>query len=52
MADMISLYVREQVCEVKRREKQVAAPPKSVWPKNELLGTVPRLYSTFLCFET
>ncbi|KAK4054320.1 hypothetical protein OIO90_003553 [Microbotryomycetes sp. JL221] len=44
MADMFSLYLREQTCEVKRR---LAAPPKEasgVWPKSDILTTLPRLY--------
>ncbi|KAM0789620.1 hypothetical protein ACM66B_000425 [Microbotryomycetes sp. NB124-2] len=44
MADMFTLYMREQTCETKRRK---VAPPKEasgVWPKSDILNTMPRLY--------
>ncbi|KAK4054103.1 hypothetical protein OIV83_001128 [Microbotryomycetes sp. JL201] len=44
MGDMFTLYMREQTCETKRRK---VSPPKEasgVWPKSDILNTMPRLY--------
>lgn len=44
MGDMLALYMRQQVCEVKRR--QARPPPvvaEELWPIAEDLGKVPRL---------
>jgi hypothetical protein len=48
LADMLTLYMREQTCETRRRMEHPVPPAKSHWPKSDILGMVPRLYSAFV----
>lgn len=43
MADMITLYLREQTCEMKRRRGLSLPTAKGRWPKEDMLGKIPRL---------
>ena len=46
LGDMISIYIREQVCETKRRlvSPTPEVDPSHLWPKGDELGVVPRLH--------
>lgn len=45
LGDMLSLYIREQICETKRRLLVPSShlPKDEVWPHPQDLGKVPRL---------
>ncbi|KAM0786130.1 hypothetical protein ACM66B_006939 [Microbotryomycetes sp. NB124-2] len=46
LSDMLSLYLQEKACEVERAETypELVARADSIWPKQDLLDTVPRQY--------
>lgn len=44
LGDMMTLYIQEQLCETRRRLAHPPAMPTDSWPKEDILGLVPRLY--------
>ncbi|KAI5481658.1 capsular related protein, Esterase, SGNH hydrolase-type domain containing [Pseudohyphozyma bogoriensis] len=44
MGDMLALYMRAQVCEVKRRSVAPPPPRNNVWPGEDILGRIPNQY--------
>ncbi|KAM0748680.1 hypothetical protein T439DRAFT_327949 [Meredithblackwellia eburnea MCA 4105] len=44
MGDMLALYMRQQVCESKRRKLAPPKPRHNIWPTDSILGKVPSQY--------
>ncbi|KAM0749799.1 hypothetical protein T439DRAFT_326695 [Meredithblackwellia eburnea MCA 4105] len=44
LGDMLAIYMREQVCEVKRRERLPPRKSAAVWPSEVGLGKLPRMH--------
>lgn len=46
LGDMVSIYMRDQLCETRRRLSHPPpdVAPDTLWPKGDALGLVPRLH--------
>ena len=44
LGDMLTLYLDEQICETQRRRLQPPPRARTHWPKEDILGVIPRLY--------
>ncbi|KAM0789618.1 hypothetical protein ACM66B_000424 [Microbotryomycetes sp. NB124-2] len=44
LADMMTLYMREMICDVEKRQMYPVPQAASRWPQADLLGKIPRLY--------